>query len=79
MEPFWIEFERKDEKDMSFLSHEGEEFIFVLEGSLEFRTKDEVHVLRAGDSVYFECDLPHSYRALGRKNAKAVAVVFSKP
>jgi transcriptional regulator with XRE-family HTH domain len=59
MEPFLIEFERKDEKDLSFYSHEGEEFLFVLEGNLEFRTE--------------------AYRAVGKRNAKAIAVVFSTP
>ncbi len=79
MEPFLVEFERKDRKEMSFYSHEGEEFIFVLEGSLEFRTRDEVHRLKQGDSLYFESDVPHAYRALGRSNAKAIAVIFPMP
>lgn len=79
MEPFLVEFERKDKKDMSFYSHEGEEFVFVLEGSLEFRTKDEVHRLKGGDSLYFESHVPHAYRALGKRNAKAIAVIFSMP
>ena len=55
----------------------GEEFTFVLEGSLEFQTRDEVHRLKSGDSLYFESDIPHAYRTLGPKNAKAVVVVFS--
>ncbi len=77
MEPFLVEFERKGREEVSFYSHEGEEFIFVLEGNLEFQTKDEVHQLKAGDSLYFESDVPHGYRALGRRNAKAIAVIFS--
>jgi len=79
MEPFLVEFERKDKKDMSFYSHEGEEFIFVLGGSLEFRTRDEVHQLKVGDSLYFESDVPHAYRAVGKRNAKGIVVVFSIP
>ena len=77
MEPFLVEFERKDQREMSFYSHGGEEFVFVLEGSLEFQTRDEVHRLKAGDSLYFESDLPHAYRAVGKRNAKAIAVIFS--
>ncbi|NIQ37435.1 MAG: cupin domain-containing protein [Proteobacteria bacterium] len=79
MEPFLIEFERKDEKDLSFYSHDGEEFLFVLEGNLEFRTENDVHRLKQGDSLYFESDVPHAYRAVGKRNAKAIAVVFSTP
>jgi transcriptional regulator with XRE-family HTH domain len=79
MEPFLIEFKKKDKSEMSFYSHEGEEFIFVLDGTLEFRTRNEVHRLEAGDSVYFESDVPHAYRALGPRNPRAIAVVFSMP
>jgi len=77
MEPFLVEFEVKDKKEMVFFSHEGEEFIFVLEGELEFRTPDEVHILSPGDSLYFESDIPHAFRGIGTANAKALAVVYT--
>jgi transcriptional regulator with XRE-family HTH domain len=77
MEPFLIEFKKRDRSEMSFYSHEGEEFIFVLDGTLEFRTRNEVHRLQTGDSIYFESDVPHAYRALGRRNSRAIAVIFS--
>jgi transcriptional regulator with XRE-family HTH domain len=79
MEPFFVEFKTSDEKDMPFYRHDGEEFIFVLQGRLEFRTKEEVHRLKAGDSLYFESDVPHAYRSLGNRNATAVVVLFSPP
>jgi transcriptional regulator with XRE-family HTH domain len=79
MEPFLIEFEPRDEKDMSFYSHTGEEFIFILEGSVEFRTAKDVHRLEAGDSLYFESDVPHAYRALGKGSARAIAIIYSTP
>jgi len=77
MEPFLVEFEVRDKKDMVFFSHEGEEFIFVLEGELEFRTPDEVHILSPGDSLYFESEQPHAFRGIGRENSKAVAVIYA--
>lgn len=79
MEPFFVEFGNSDEKDMSYYRHVGEEFIFVLQGRLEFRTTEEVHELKAGDSLYFESDVPHAYRSLGNRNATAVVVLFSPP
>lgn len=79
MEPFLIEFEPRDEQDMSFYSHTGEEFIFVLEGSVEFRTTNDMHRLEAGDSLYFESDVPHAYRALGKGSARAIAIIYSAP
>ena len=63
---------------MVFVSHDGEEFLHLLEGTLEFRSVDRVEVLEAGDSIYFESDLSHSLRCLGEKSAKAVVVVWSR-
>jgi transcriptional regulator with XRE-family HTH domain len=77
MEPFLIEFKRKRAGELSSFSHEGEEFIYFLEGVLEFRTEDQHYVLYPGDSLYFESSIPHAYRALGRRNAKALTVVYS--
>jgi transcriptional regulator with XRE-family HTH domain len=78
MEPFLVEFKKKNPKGLSYFSHEGEEFIYLLEGKLEFRTENQQVVLDPGDSLYFESSLPHAYRALGRRNAKALSVIYSK-
>jgi transcriptional regulator with XRE-family HTH domain len=76
MEPFLVEFKRKKAEKLSYFSHEGEEFIYLLEGILEFRTEDEHYVLYPGDSLYFESSIPHAYRALERRNARALTVVY---
>lgn len=76
MEPFMVEFPRLDTADMVFVRHDGEEFLHVLEGRLEFRSTNEVHVLAPGDSIYFESDLPHSFRCLSEKTARAIVVVW---
>lgn len=78
MEPFLVELKRKHAAELSYFSHEGEEFIYLLKGRLEFRTQTERFVLEPGDSLYFESSLPHAYRALGRENAKALTVVYPK-
>ena len=77
MEPFLVEFEVKEKREMAFFSHEGEEFVFVLEGEVEFRTPEEVHILSPGDSLYFESDQPHAFRGIGQKSARAVVVVYT--
>jgi len=78
MEPFMIEFPVQDTSEMVFTSHEGEEFLYLLEGILEFRTTDQVEILNPGDSIYFESDVSHSFRCLGEAPAKALAVVWRK-
>lgn len=73
MEPFIIEpsFEDKTE-----FSHEGEEFIYTLEGSHEFVYGNQRYILYEGDSIYFESATPHSGRSLGNKKAKLLAVMY---
>ena len=76
MEPFLVEFKPMDRNDMIFMYHRGEEFLYLLEGALEFRTDDRVEVLNPGDAIYFESEINHSFRAL-EKTARAVVVVWS--
>lgn len=78
MEPFMVEFPVQDTSEMVFMSHQGEEFLYLLEGQLEFRSIDHVEVLDPGDSIYFESDVSHSLRCLGQQAAKALVVVWSK-
>jgi transcriptional regulator with XRE-family HTH domain len=35
------------------LSHEGEEFIFVVEGTMKMQVAETEYILKAGDSLYF--------------------------
>ncbi len=76
MEPFLVEFKRIKVDKLSYLSHGGEEFLHVLEGTIEFRTEKKCLTLDPGDSLYFESSVPHAYRALGKRNAKALCVFY---
>jgi transcriptional regulator with XRE-family HTH domain len=78
MEPFMVEFPVQDISEMVFVSHQGEEFLHLLEGQLEFRSIDHVEVLNPGDSIYFESDVSHSLRCLGEESAKAIVVVWAR-
>jgi transcriptional regulator with XRE-family HTH domain len=78
MEPFMVEFPVQDVSEMVFVSHQGEEFLHLLDGQLEFRSIDHVEVLNPGDSIYFESDVSHSLRCLGEKSAKAIVVVWAR-
>ena len=54
--------------------HAGGEFIFVLQGTLGVRVGDEDHVLEVEDSMYFDPDVPHSYRRRGVRLCRALVV-----
>lgn len=78
MEPFLVEFELHEWDDSHFYRHDGEEFILLLEGELEFHFKEEVYRLLPGDSIYYDSAEPHGYVSVGEERAKAVAVLYSK-
>lgn len=48
-------------------THEGEEFIYVLSGDLEINLHGEEHLLKPGDSFYFESNTPHRWKNPGRE------------
>jgi transcriptional regulator with XRE-family HTH domain len=57
-EPFLIILEDSGEKFSTF-EHTGTEFIYMLEGQLEYRVGEEVYLLEAGDSLTFRGEIPH--------------------
>jgi transcriptional regulator with XRE-family HTH domain len=58
-------------------SHEGEEFMYILEGTHEFMYDGKKYLLSQGDSIYFDSTIPHSGRSVGNKKAKILAVMYS--
>jgi len=78
MEPFLVEFEAGDWHDSLLYRHDGEEFIYLLEGELEFHFGQEIMILKSGDSVYYDSSEAHGYISRGSTKAKAVAVLYSK-
>jgi transcriptional regulator with XRE-family HTH domain len=54
--------------------HAGVEFLSVLHGKLELRIGTEEHVLDAGDSIYFDSSLAHTYRRVSQKRCTAIVV-----
>ncbi len=74
MEPYIIE-AAFDEKGL--FQHEGEEFLYVLEGTHEFVYDGKSYIMEQGDSVYFDSGVPHNGRSLGETKAKLLAVMYS--
>jgi transcriptional regulator with XRE-family HTH domain len=74
MEPFIIM--PASDKEVIF-QHEGEEFMYVLEGTHEFTYDGKKHILKKGDSIYFDSRIPHSGRSLGNKKARILTVIYS--
>ena len=76
MEPFMIAVNPAESGSHSLSSHEGEEFIYVLNGQIEIEYGKDLHVLGAGDSIYYDSIVPHQLRAHGGP-ARILAVVYA--
>jgi transcriptional regulator with XRE-family HTH domain len=74
MIPYIIEVAPQEEQ---VFSHEGEEFLYVLEGEMEFVYDDQTFLMKQGDSVYFESAVPHSGRSIGKGKTRLLAVMYN--
>ncbi len=77
MEPFLVTLEPIEE-DVPPSTHDGEEFIFVLEGKLEVTIGDVKEILERGDTIYYDSTQPHLVRPHGGQPARIVAVLYSQ-
>ena len=77
MEPFIIDVDATDDIDFVLSSHEGEEFIFVMEGVMEVCYGKNTYLLEAGDSIYYDSIVPHHVHGYRGQAAKILAVVYT--
>jgi transcriptional regulator with XRE-family HTH domain len=77
MEPFIVDVDPSSRNEMEMSTHEGEEFMYVLSGSVEIAYGKDRHVLAAGDSIYYDSVVPHHVHSSGDGNARILAVVYA--
>jgi transcriptional regulator with XRE-family HTH domain len=76
MEPFIVEIDPREVDQIPYNTHDGEDFIFVLNGRLEFRCTDQIIELEPEDSIYFDSSIPHGLRGIGAP-VRVMVVVFT--
>jgi len=67
---------KKTHKPVAY-KHEGEEFIFVMEGELKLTLGDKNHRLRAGESIHFNSDTPHKLKSISSETTRCLVVLFT--
>jgi transcriptional regulator with XRE-family HTH domain len=77
MEPFLIEVLPNVNPDFEPSTHEGEEFIFVLNGVIEINYGKDTFVLQQGDSIYYDSIVPHHVHAGNQQLAQIIGVVYT--
>ena len=73
-EPFLVTIHPDDVANMQ--RHDGQEFNYVLEGTLRFRLGDLTYDLEAGDSVYFDSGIDHMEMSANGEKVVFLAVVI---
>jgi quercetin dioxygenase-like cupin family protein len=76
MEPFLVEIKPGMPSNPLASTHEGEEFIFVLEGSVKVTYGKDEHLLKEGDSIYLDSIVKHQIYSADNQPAKVLAVVY---
>ena len=77
MDPFVITVDPTGETDHELVGHEGEEWLFGVEGQIEIEYgKGNIYVLGPGESIYYDSIVPHQVRAHDGQKAKFLAVVY---
>jgi transcriptional regulator with XRE-family HTH domain len=60
------------------LTHEGEEFLMVIQGAIHFEFDKDVHSLGKGDCLYFDSHIPH--RIINPHSREAIVLcVYQEP
>jgi transcriptional regulator with XRE-family HTH domain len=71
---YLAEFEPIAEDKLKPHQHPGSEFLHVTKGKLGLRIGMDDYELDAGDSIYFDPGVPHTYRRVGKQPCQALIV-----
>lgn len=74
MQPLLVTLDPSNEP-AALVTHPGQEFNYVLEGSVIVDFNGKEIVLNEGDSIYFNPTIPHGQKCNGNKKAKFLTVI----
>ncbi len=78
-EPYYVRYEysaAQQNKPIHLSTHSGQEFDFVLSGSLKVQVGDHTEILHQGDSIYYNSSIPHGMIAVDGQDCVFCAVVL---
>jgi transcriptional regulator with XRE-family HTH domain len=77
MEPFILTLPLKPTK-RAIYQHEGEEILFVIQGTMKFLYDSEEYIVNEGDCLYFDSSLPHFGETMGPEEVKCFMVICNR-
>jgi len=75
MEPALITLRGKEQdEEIELATHDGQEFMYVLEGRMELTLGRKKYILKKGDAGYWNGSIPHKGISLSKKQARTLNV-----
>lgn len=74
MEPCIVTELAKPQQNFPLAKHDGQEFVYVLEGKLELTLGEKKFTLNEGDAAYFIGEIPHGGKSLSKRPARTINV-----
>jgi transcriptional regulator with XRE-family HTH domain len=76
-EPFIVRIEPNAETaPMEFNAHPGQEFNYIIEGTMKIVIDTHEIILNAGDSIYYDSGHNHAMKAMNQTTVKMLAIVL---
>ena len=76
MEPYILAFPIHPKASPHF-QHKGEEFMYVIEGTMKFFYGEKELMVEEGDCIYFDAAFPHYGVCQGEKGVKCLMVIYT--
>jgi len=76
MEPFVLSYSSDDTLKHIF-QHDGEEMLFVLQGQMRFKYRNNEFILNKGDCLYFDSSVAHTGEPIGDETLKTLIVLYT--
>jgi quercetin dioxygenase-like cupin family protein len=74
---YLVTLEPKKKHEMVAYKHEGEEFVYVVEGRVEIQVGKETNVIKKGQSLHFNSGISHNLKNLSSKQSTLLVVVYT--
>ena len=78
--PYYVTYsydEKLQDRPIHTTTHSGQEFDYVISGSMRIQVGDHCEVLNAGDSIFYKSSTPHGMIAIGGKDVTFLAMIMA--
>ncbi len=77
MKAFAVTIDPHQDHEMVEYRHEGEEFIYVMDGELDLTVGENRHSLARGESLHFHSTIPHMLHNPGPEKTELIVVLYA--